>query len=79
MVSFHPLPNNSKHQVPLPRLQEKNTNLKGTRILIKRPIVIQNVNKLQPIPLPALEIIRIVSGSYFYSSRSELHVYEDGI
>lgn len=45
-------------------------------VLVDVPIVIQDVDEVQPMPLAGRKIVRVVRGRDFDGTRSECHVHE---
>jgi hypothetical protein len=61
-------------------MTKKTTDLKFlTCIFIERPIIVQNVDKLQLVPHADIIIVRIMSRGDFNSASSKGHVHRDRV
>lgn len=86
-VSSIPLQRHNHIKIPKTMEIKRKRKRKGSKthlillpsILIKSPIVVQNINKRQPVPNSDLVIVRIVRGRDLHRARAELHVDDDGV
>ena len=80
MEAFHTLNNKSTsaHLKKPPKQKQTNLELRPS-IRIQRPIIIQNIDELQIMPLADLVIVLIVCGGDLDRTGTELHIDDDGV